>query len=138
MPAIMHLTYTGIRVTDLNRSIRFYTKVMGMRVTLRGTMRHGGKYVHLKSPRSAQVLELNWYPRTNKFYTPYRKGEELDHLAFWVKDVREAFEELTAKGAKVAVAPWQEGRYGLAYLKDPDGIWIELLGLMKKKPRRST
>jgi len=128
----LKFTYTGIRVRNLERSIEFYTKVMGMKVILRGKMEHGGVYVHLKSPRSSQRLELNWYPRNNKFYRQYQKGEELDHLAFWVDNVKKNFQYLIKKGAKMAVKPFREGRYDLAFVKDPDGIWIELLGRTTK------
>src|SRR5881628_4042687 len=76
--------YTGIRVRDLSRSLAFYTKVLGMRVLSRGTMPHGGKYVHLLGAGSRQRLELNWYPPGTRFHSPYRIGEEMDHLAFRV------------------------------------------------------
>src|SRR5437879_10808508 len=74
--------YTGIRVRDLERSIEFYRKVMGMKVTRRGRMHHGGVWVELKSPASEQRLELNWYPAESKFFTRYRKGEGLNHRQF--------------------------------------------------------
>ncbi len=125
MRATFH--YTGIRVRDLDRSLAFYTKVFGMKVIGGGTMPHGGRYVHLRTPGSQQRLELNWYPRGSRFYTPYRRGEEMDHLAFRVGDVRRAFKELVRKGVDVAVDPaHSEGTE--VYVKDPDGIWIELLG----------
>lgn len=89
-------------------------------------MRHGGRYVHLKTPGSRQRLELNWYPRNSKFYTKYSVGEGLDHLAFVVDDVPRAFRELLKKGAKSAVNPSQS-RGTEVYVKDPNGIWIELL-----------
>src|SRR5487761_89821 len=74
--------YTGIRVRSLERSILFYTKIMGMKVTRQGKMPHGGKYVALRSPGSRQELELNWYPKSSRFYTAYKPGEEMDHFAF--------------------------------------------------------
>ncbi len=123
--------YTGIRVRDLERSIEFYGKVMGMKVTRRGRMHHGGVWVELKSPASEQRLELNWYPAESKFFTRYRKGEELDHLAFRVSDVGHAFKEIVAKGARPEVEPFREDRYDFAFASDPDGIWIELMGRIK-------
>jgi len=123
--------YTGIRVRSLERSIEFYRKVMGMKVTRRGRMHHGGVWVELKSPDSAQRLELNWYPAQSKFFTRYRKGEELDHLAFRVSDVGRAFKEIVAKGARPEVEPFREERYEFAFASDPDGIWIELIGRTK-------
>jgi len=53
------------------------------------------------------MLELNRYPERNgsRFFSEYKQGEELDHLAFIVKDVRKAYKELISKGAEPAVAP---------------------------------
>ncbi len=121
------LYYAGIRVRDLRRSTAFYTKAFGMKVIGKGTMPHGGKFVHLRSAGSPQTLELNWYPPRSRFYTRYRKGDEMDHLAFRVGDVERAFRALVRKGAGVAVPPSKsEGTE--VYVTDPDGIWIELLG----------
>ena len=118
--------YAGIRVRDLRRSVAFYTKGPGMQVVARGTMPHGGKYVHLFTPRTRMRLELNWYPRGSRFYAPYRKGEEMDHLAFVVDNVEMAYRELLRKGGKPAVPP-EKSEGTEVYVKDPDGIWIELL-----------
>lgn len=84
--------------------------------------------MELKSPHSSQRLELNYYPRGTKYYDKFKTGSELDHLAFWVKDVDTRYAELLKKGAKKGIAPFQQGRYRFAFVKDPDGIWIELIG----------
>ncbi len=118
--------YTGIRVRNLEQSLRFYTKALGMKVVGKGTMPHGGKYIHLRGKGSKQILELNWYPEGSQFFTEYRNGEELDHIAFLVKDVKKAFKELIRKGAEIAVPP-EQSKGTEVYVKDPDGIWIELL-----------
>src|SRR2546427_11985951 len=104
----MKYFYTGIRVRNLERSIQFYRKVMGMRVTRRGRMRHGGEWVELKSPDSAQRLELNWYPTESKFFTRYRGGEELDHSAFRVRAVDQAFRASIPQRAHPEEAPFTE------------------------------
>jgi lactoylglutathione lyase len=116
--------YSGIRVRNLQRSLAFYTKALGMKVSGRGTMGHGGRWVHLLGP--SQRLELNWYPPRSRFATRYTKGEELDHLAFVVDDVKAAYEDLLRKGAKPVVPP-AKAKGIEVYVKDPDGIWIELL-----------
>ena len=118
--------YVGIRVSNLQRSVKFYTEILGMKIIHKGTKPHRGKFVHLKSTGSQQKLELNWYPRGSKFYTKYKKGEELDHLAFVVDDVEKAYRWLVSKGAKNAVSP-EKSEGTEVYVKDPDGIWIELL-----------
>src|SRR2546423_11603116 len=83
--------YAGIRVRNLRRSTNFYTKAFGMKVVARGTMPHGGKYVHLVTPGTRMRLELNWDPKGSRFYVPYRNGEALAHLAFVVGHVKTAF-----------------------------------------------
>ncbi len=98
-------------------------------------MKHGGIFIHLKSPKTPQRLELNYYPPGNKFHEKFKQGSELDHLAFWVKDVDGKYAELISKGARKAVEPFKEGRYKLAFLKDPDGIWIELIGFDRRSRR---
>lgn len=131
----MTFTYTGIRVRNLGRSLDFYTKVMGLKMVLRGRMKAGGIYVQLKHPRSRQALELNYYPRGTKYYEPYKNGSELDHLAFRERDVDRKYWELLAKGATKAVEPFSEGGYRLAFVKDPDGIWLELIGKDRRAKR---
>jgi len=93
----VYFTYTGIRVRNLERARRFYRDALGMRVVNRGRMDAGGLFVHLKSPESSQVLELNWYPPRTRFHEPYANGSELDHLAFWCRDVRADFGRLLGK-----------------------------------------
>ena len=59
----------------------------------------GGKYVGLRNPRSKVELELNWYPKSSKFYAPFKKNETLDHLAFAVgrNNVENVFDEVVEK-----------------------------------------
>jgi len=129
----MKFKYTGIRVQDLKRSIQFYTKTMGMKVTQRGKMKAGGTYINLKSPDSPQLLELNYYPPETKHYEDYSEGAELDHLAFACGDVRESNKKTLAGGATSAMEPWDESGYTLAFVRDPDGVWIELIGKKVKQ-----
>ena len=99
-----------------------------MKEIQRGKMQAGGIFVQLRSKGSPQILELNYYPPGKKFYEEYAQGSELDHLAFWCDDVRKSYEKVLADGATSAVEPWDENGYTLAFVKDPDGIWIELIG----------
>lgn len=120
--------YTGIRVRDLKRSVDFYTKTMGMKEVQRGKMRAGGIFVQLKDEETSQILELNYYPPECKFCEEYIEGSELDHLAFWCKNVRKSYEKVLKGGATSAIEPWDESGYTLAFVRDSDGIWIELIG----------
>ena len=121
------LYYSGIEVRDLNKSVRFY-RSLGLKVRKRGTMSHGGKWVHLLDQSTSQQLELNWYPRGSRFYRTYRNGSELDHIGFIVDDAVAWYNLLIKRGAKSAAKPFGDEDETLAYVKDPDGIWIELIG----------
>jgi len=124
------LAYVGIQVRDMERSISFYRDVLGMQVVRRQHVPEtGGEWAELRSDGSKQMLELNWYPDGSKFFAgPYRNGDELDHIAFECENVERAYRELRAKGARGGHPPFAEGNSWLAYVEDPDGIWIELTG----------
>ena len=127
--------YSGIRVRDLERSLRFY-RALGFRVRARGRMEHGGVWVHLRFPGSHHRLELNYYPRGNRFYAPWRAGTEFDHFGFYARDVAGWRRRAERAGGKV-VADFVEGRSRLVYVSDPDGVWLEAFGPARpRRPRR--
>lgn len=122
----MVLRYFGIRVTDLDRSVKFYTELLGLKIVRKGKMHHGGLWVMLQDSRSRQRLELNWYPPDSPYRVPYVPGEGLDHIGFKVSDARSAYKNLLAKGVSSALAPDdKDGVKGIYYVTDPDGNWIE-------------
>jgi lactoylglutathione lyase len=126
--------YTGIRVKDLKESIRFYKEALGFKVILRGNMKaHEGTYVHMRTPTGKQILELNYYPKTSKFYEDYRNGSELDHIGLYVSGVRAQYKRLLKYGCKSTVEPFNQGDWVLAFVEDPNGIWLELIGRETKK-----
>lgn len=127
----MRLEYPGIRVTNMERSLRFYTRALGLTIVKRGDTRSwgGGVWVLLRDPRSRRLLELNWYPRKSMFYEPYSVGTGLDHLDFTLgvapkERLVEVYERLLKFGARptgyepATTAGW------MASVRDPDGIWI--------------
>jgi|HubBroStandDraft_3_1064219.scaffolds.fasta_scaffold213539_2 catechol 2,3-dioxygenase-like lactoylglutathione lyase family enzyme len=124
--------YTGIRVRDLDRSIKFY-QALGMRVLFRGKMDHGGEYVHMAIPRSIVRLELNYYPETNPYYTAWGPGAEFDHLGFIADDADRWIARLKKAGATQAIPSWNEQTARIGYVNDPDGVTLEVFSLRKKK-----
>ncbi|HTT34701.1 MAG TPA: VOC family protein [Thermoplasmata archaeon] len=120
------LKYTGLRVKDLDESIRFYTRVLGLTVRSRETIAEtGGTVVDLVDEDGRHPLELNHYAAGSPFDTPYTPGEGIDHLGFRVDDLDAAIAEATREGFPVV----QEIRVGAkrwVYIQDPNGIWIEL------------
>ena len=130
----MALRYVGVRVTDLERSLRFYTEILRLKLVRRGKMSHGGEWAMLVDPDSSEKLELNWYPPGHEHATPFVVGEGLDHLGFEVDDARAEYQRLLAAGAKSAIEPWDEGNgEWVGYVTDPDGHWIEVFSHPKKR-----
>ncbi len=118
--------YVGIRVTDLQRSIDFYTKLLGMRVVGRGKNKvTKGETVGLESEKGGFTLELNYYEENSPYNTEYIIGEGLDHLAFKVDDLDKALKEARLAGHRTVLEIKADGGRW-AYIEDPDGIWIEL------------
>ncbi|HZY71464.1 MAG TPA: VOC family protein [Thermoplasmata archaeon] len=120
------LTYTGIRVKDLDASIRFYSEVLGMTVRGRNTIdASGGTVVDMISEGSEHPLELNYYAAGSPFDSKYAVGDGLDHLAFQVDDLDRAIAEATRAGHPV-VQEMKTASSRWVYIQDPNGIWVEL------------
>jgi len=120
------LMYVGIRVTDLERSIDFYTNILGMKVSGRSKIEQTkGETVGLQTEKDGFTLELNYYEKDSPYNTKYVVGEGLDHLAFKVDDLDKALEEAKKAGHRTILQMKADGGRW-AYIEDPDGNWIEL------------
>ncbi|MCP5156158.1 MAG: lactoylglutathione lyase [Ectothiorhodospiraceae bacterium] len=126
----MQLLHTMLRVGDLQRSIDFYTKVVGMEL-LRTTERPEQKYSLAfvafgggnKSGQSE--LELTY----NHGVSEYDLGSAYGHIALGVDDVAATCERIRAAGGKVTrePGPVKGGKTIIAFVEDPDGYKIELI-----------
>jgi catechol 2,3-dioxygenase-like lactoylglutathione lyase family enzyme len=126
--------YSGVRVRNLARSIAFY-EGLGFRIRRRGTMEHGGEWVHLAFPRQIPRLELNYYPKGNRFYEKFRSGTELDHLGFRVRDVDVWIHRARRLKARFLFRI-NETHENIAYFLDPDGICLEFFGPPRRRKKR--
>lgn len=124
----MRLLHTMLRVGDLQRSIDFYTRVIGMRL-LRTTERPEQKYSLAfvgfgENPEHAE-LELTY----NYGVSSYELGEAYGHIAIAVPDARAACERIRAAGGTVTreAGPVKGGSTVIAFVQDPDGYKIELI-----------
>ena len=124
----MRILHTMLRVGDLERSTRFYTEVMGMRV-LRTTDRPEQKYtlafVGYDDESRGAVLELTY----NYGVDHYEIGSAFGHIAIEVEDVAKACDAVRAKGGTVAreAGAVKGGSTIIAFVQDPDGYKIELI-----------
>ena len=124
----MRILHTMLRVGDLDRAVRFYTDVLGMKV-LRTTDRPERKYtlafVGYGSEREGAVLELTY----NYGVDRYDLGTGFGHVAIEVPDVAAACESVRRKGGTVTreAGPVKGGTTVIAFVQDPDGYKIELI-----------
>lgn len=124
----MRLLHTMLRVGDLQRSVDFYTGLLGMRL-LRTTDRPDQKYslafVGYGPEESNAVLELTY----NYGVEGYDLGTAFGHLAIGVDDVAACCESVRAGGGKVTreAGPVKGGKTVIAFVEDPDGYKIELI-----------
>ena len=124
----MRMLHTMLRVGDLERSLRFYVDVLGMRL-LRRKDYPGGRFtlafVGYGDESETAVLELthNWDGRR------YEVGTGFGHVAIGVDDIRARCEELRAAGVPITrePGPMKHGATVLAFIEDPDGYKVELI-----------
>ncbi len=137
----MKLEYVGLRVRDLERSVRFYSGLFGLREVKRGDFRDqgAGVWVGLRDPTSGVLLELNWYPPGSRYGTRYLPGEGLDHVGFSVPkpQLPRVYRRIVARGARpTGIDPKKTGGWQ-AYVLDPDGNWVELYGVPVVRQRKA-
>lgn len=133
----MGLQYTAIRVKDLKKSVAFYTKAMGLKVVGKRSPVPGEKIVNLLDKATGQRVNLMWYAKSCRWYTPYKNnGVELDHLMFEVKDAKKSYAQLVKKGAPAATKLFEGPERSMGLVKDPNGIWVGVMSINKKKTKR--
>jgi lactoylglutathione lyase len=124
----MRILHTMLRVGDMDRSVRFYTGLLGMKV-LRKTDRPEQKYtlafLGYDSEDNAAVLELTY----NYGVDNYELGSAFGHIAIEMPDIRAACERVRTGGGKVTrePGPVKGGTTVIAFVEDPDGYKIELI-----------
>ena len=127
--AKFRMLHTMLRVYDLDKSIDFYTRLLGMKL-LRRNDYEGGRFtlafVGYGDENDTSVIELthNWDQKE-----PYAIGSGFGHMALGVRDIYKTCERLAAAGVKVPrpPGPMKHGGSVIAFIEDPDGYKIELI-----------
>jgi lactoylglutathione lyase len=124
----MRILHTMLRVGDLQRSLDFYTSVLGMRLLRKKDYPDGRftlAFVGYDDESEAAVLELthNWDTKA------YEIGTGYGHVAVEVDDAYKACEEVKKRGGKVTreAGPMKHGTTVIAFVEDPDGYKIEFI-----------
>lgn len=125
----MRILHTMIRVVDLKKSIRFYTDILGMKL-LRKKDYPDGKFtlafVGYGKESDEAVIELTYNWDTENYNT----GNAFGHIAIEVDDVYNACEAMKKNGGNIIrdAGPMNAGKTIIAFIEDPDGYQIELIG----------
>lgn len=124
----MRILHTMIRVGDLDRSIAFYTDILGMKLLRRSDnerYEYTLAFVGYGNESEAAVLELTYNWGTDC----YDHGNAFGHVAIEVDDVYEACDAIRAAGGNVTrePGPVKGGTTEIAFVRDPDGYAIELI-----------
>ncbi|HEY6896396.1 MAG TPA: lactoylglutathione lyase [Rhodocyclaceae bacterium] len=124
----MRILHTMLRVGDLDRSLAFYTEVLGMKLLRKNDYPEGKftlAFVGYGSEETDAVIELTHNWGVDK----YELGNAYGHIALAVPDAAAACEAIRARGGKVVreAGPMKHGNTIIAFVDDPDGYKIELI-----------
>ena len=124
----MRMLHTMLRVGDLQRSIDFYTRVLGMtllRTTDRPDQKYSLAFVGFESNPAQAEIELTY----NYGVQSYDAGTAFGHIALQMPDVAAACEAIRAAGGTITreAGPVKGGNTIIAFVQDPDGYKIELI-----------
>ncbi len=124
----MRILHTMIRVGDLEKSLRFYTEVLGMKLLRRKDYPDGKftlAFVGYGDEAEQAVIELTYNWGVDK----YELGNAFGHIAVGVADIYQTCEEIKRRGGKVVrePGPMKHGATVIAFVEDPDGYRLELI-----------
>lgn len=121
---VLKLLHTRYRVEDLDRTIRFYTEVIGLQEVRRHTSPRGSQLVFLKAPGSEELIEICKFDESG----PVIVGPDLTHLAFEVADIEAFARHAAAKGHPLSEQPLNAGGGSMiAFIDAPEGYEVELI-----------
>lgn len=112
--------HNNINVRDLEKSLDFYKKALGLTVTKEKEDKDGSfKLVFMGDNTTPHMLELTWLRDMDR---PYNLGDNEFHLAFRVDN----FEQALALHRKMGCVCFENSEMGIYFIEDPDGYWIEI------------
>ncbi len=121
---VTRLLHTRYRVSDLERTVAFYTEVLGLTEIERHSSPRGSELVFLKAPGSEELIEICKFDASG----PVVVGPDLTHLAFEVENLQDFATAAAAKGFPLSDGPTRTGSGSLiAFLDAPEGYEIELI-----------
>ena len=123
---MVKIAHTSITVKNMEKSIKFYRDVIGMKfVSRREIPENKAEIAFVEGDGGGSSLELTYWSEKKDWVD----GDQLDHIALAVPDVEKAVKEFKRKGVEITKEPYslQGSKHKIAFIKDPNGIWIELI-----------
>jgi len=125
------LLHTRYRVNDLERTVDFYKRALGLQEVRRHKSPRGSELVFMKAPASEELIELCYFPAGG----PVQVQPDLTHLAFEVDSLEEFGKHLASLGIKYSDGPHlKPDGGGIAFIDAPEGYEIELIQMSKTGP----
>ena len=129
-------THTSIRTSNMDKSIDFYTRLLGLKLLSRREIpKNNAEIAFLQDPEGKGArLELTLYKDQKKFIQAEYEDRVFDHLAFEVKGMEETISQMKKENVTITDEPFRLSPQGslIAFIEDPDGILIELI---ERKPK---
>jgi lactoylglutathione lyase len=123
--------HTSIRTSNMEQSINFYTKLLGLKlVNRREIPQNNAEIAFLRDPEAkGATLELTFYRDQKKFSQPDYEDRLFDHIAFEVKDMAKTIAAMRKENVTITDEPFKLSPSGslIAFVEDPDGTLIELI-----------
>ncbi|MCX8151013.1 MAG: VOC family protein [Candidatus Bathyarchaeota archaeon] len=123
--------HVSIRTSDMERSIGFYTRLLGLQLLSRREIpQNNAEIAFLRDPQAKGcVLELTFYRNQKRFIQPDYENRVFDHLAFEVQDMQETISAMRKENVTITDEPFRLASSGslIAFVEDPDGTLIELI-----------
>jgi len=127
----MIFTHTSIRTSNIDNSINFYTKLMGLKLLSRREIpQNDAEIAFLQDPDGKGArLELTFFRKQKNFVQAEYEERLFDHIAFEIKDMEETLSVMRKSKVTISDEPYKLGPTGpvIAFVEDPDGTLIELI-----------
>ena len=124
MNQVTKLLHTRYRVDDLEKTVRFYTQILGLQETRRHKSPRGSELAFLKAPDSEELIEICYFPASG----PVQVQADLTHLAFQVESLEAFGRHIASHGIAFSDGPhMRDDGSGIAFVDAPEGYEIELI-----------
>ena len=121
----LRILHTCLNVMDLDRSVAFYRDRLGLKLRRRFEVKENNAEIAFMEDPYGNAIELTHWRDKKQLL----EGDNFDHVAFGVKDMKATIERLRTQDTTIAMEPFalKGGSHQIAFIKDPDGNWLELI-----------